>query len=275
MLRKLTIILIILFTVFSNTACNRKHDICTELSENESQRIAVLLQRNGLNASKVKVASEDKTTWSVIIETPYIIGDAAIVAAEAILDENDLPRDKYDPFKLAFDKGALIPTEAEEQLRKLAAIQESLELTLEKINGIVSTDVNVVLPNPNPLVNQEKQVQPSASVLLKYNTETPPLDIAEIRNIIAPAVEGLDPARVQVVMKAVPAPNAAKFDDLKNNIIRYLGLGATASILVLLGLFMYSFLRMRKLSETVAQLERERSMALRPKGQNQPVPTTK
>ncbi len=68
MLRKLTIILIILFTVFSNTACNRKHDICTELSENESQRIAVLLQRNGLNASKVKVASEDKTTWSVIIE---------------------------------------------------------------------------------------------------------------------------------------------------------------------------------------------------------------
>lgn len=273
MLGRFILILIVLFALFSNTACNRKHDLCTELSENESQRIAVLLQRNGLNASKIRVASEDKATWSVIIETPYIIGDAAVVAAEAILDENDLPRDKYDPIKNVFKGDSLIPTETEEQLRKLTAIQESLELTLEKINGVVSSDVNVVLPNPNPLVDQSKQVQPSASVLLKYNTETPPLDVAEVRNIIAPAVEGLDPARVQVVMKVVPAPNAAKFDNLKNNIIRYLGLGATAAILVLMGLFMYSFLRMRKLAETVAQLERERSMALRAKGQNQPATT--
>lgn len=274
MLRKLTLLSIAFFTLFSNTACNRKHDLCTELSENESQRIAVLLQRNGLNASKIRVASEDKATWSVIIETPYIIGDTAIVAAEAILDENDLPRDKYNPITNVFKGDSLIPTDTEEDLRKLSAIQESLELTLEKINGVVSSDVNVVLPNPNPLVEQSRQIQPSASVLLKYNTETPPLDVAEVRNIIAPAVEGLDPARVQVVMKSVPAPNAAKFDNLKNNIIRYLGLGATAAILVLMGLFMYSFLRMRKLAETVAQLERERSMALR-KGQNQPVPATK
>lgn len=209
------------------------------------------------------------------MEAPYIIGDAAVVAAEAILDENDLPRSKYDPLKNAFKEGALIPTQAEEQLRKQAAVQESLELTLERINGIVSAHISLVFPNPNPLVDQSRQVQPSASVLVKYNTETPPLDVAEIRNIISPAVEGLDTSRVQVVMKAVPAPNAAKFDNLKNNIIRYLGLGATAAILVPLGLFMYSFLRMRKLAETVAQLERERSMALRTKGQNQPVAATK
>jgi type III secretion protein J len=274
MLRKLTLLLIVLFALFSNTACNRKHDLCTELSENESQRIAVLLQRNGLNASKVKVASEDKTTWSVVMEAPYIIGDTAVVAAEAILDENDLPRDKYDPLKGAFKEGALIPTPTEEQLRKLAAIQESLELSLERINGIVSAQIHVVLPNPNPLVDKDSQVQPSASILMKYNTAAPPLDVAEVRNIISPAIEGLDPSRVQVVMKPVPEPNAAKFDNLKNNIIRYLGLGATAAIMVLMGLFMYSFLRMRKLAETVAQLERERSMALR-KGQNQPAPVTK
>ncbi len=271
MLRKLILILVVLFATFGSTACNRSHDVCTGLTENEAQRICVLLQRNGLNVDKVKVGSEDQVTWSVNVNTPYIIGDSAVLAARDILFENDLPRSKYDPLKGAFKEGALIPTPTEEQLRKLAAIQESLELSLEKITGVVSAQIHVVLPNPNPLVDQSKQVQPSASVLLKYNTETPPLDVAEVRNIIAPAVEGLDPVRVQVVMKAVPAPNAAKFDNLKNNIIKYLGLGAIAAISMFAGLFLYSYIRMRKLAETVAQLERERGLALR-KGQNQPAP---
>ena len=68
-------------------------------------------------------------------------------------------------------------------------------------------------------------------------------------------------------MKAVAAPNAAQFDNLKNNMIKYIGLGAMAAIAVFAGLFIYSYIRMRKLAETVAQLERERSVALRAKGQ--------
>ncbi|MBK7996727.1 MAG: hypothetical protein IPK14_26155 [Blastocatellia bacterium] len=267
MLRKLSLILFILLATFINSACNRNQDLCTEITENEAQRICVLLQRNGLNAHKVKVGAEDQVTWSVVLETPYIIGDKAVVEALNILNENDLPRSKRDPLKEAFKEGALIPTPTEEQLRKLAAIQESLELSLERITGIVSAQIHVVLPNPNPLVEESKQTQPSASVLLKYNTATPPLDVAEVRNIIAPSIEGLDPTRVQVVMKAVAAPNAAQFDNLKNNMIKYIGLGAMAAIAVFAGLFIYSYIRMRKLAETVSQLERERSVALRAKGQ--------
>ncbi|MCS6885558.1 MAG: hypothetical protein RMM17_04305 [Acidobacteriota bacterium] len=251
-----------IFLCTFTTACSRSRDLVGGLTETEAQHICVLLKRNGLNAHKVQVGSEDAVTWSVTLETPLIIGDEEVAAALYILSENDLPRVRENPLKSAFSKDSLIPTQTEENLRKLAATQEAIELTLEKISGVVSARVHVVLPNPNPLVEASKQVQASASVLLKYNTKTPPLTVEEVRNIVAPAVEGLSPSRVEVVMKEVPAPDINKFKDLKERYIKYIGLSAVSLVLVLSVLLVYFILKTRTQASKIAQLER--SLALRP-----------
>lgn len=260
--RKLSFFLIILLCSLTITACSRSRDLVGGLTETEAQHICVLLKRNGLNATKVKVGSEDAVTWSVNIETPLIIGDEEVAAALYILSENDLPRVRENPLKSAFNKDSLIPTQTEEGLRKLAATQEAIEMTMEKISGVVSARVHVVLPNPNPLVESSKQIQASASVLLKYNTKNPPLTVAEVRSIVSPAVEGLDPNRVEVVMKEVPEPDINKFKDLKERYIKYIGLSAVSLVLILSALLVYFILKSRTQASKISQLER--SLALRP-----------
>ncbi|MEW6729826.1 MAG: hypothetical protein AB1489_00685 [Acidobacteriota bacterium] len=264
MLRKLSIICILLFSTFGLTACDRHRELVTGLTEKEAQRICVLLQRNGLIANAVKSGSEDTVSWSVTIETPFIIGDEAVNKARYILDENDLPRARENPYLSVFKSESLIPTQTEEELRKLAATQEAIALMLEKVNGVVSANVNVVMPNPNPLVDASKQSRPSASVLLKYNTPNEPYSVSEIRSLVASAIEGLDADRVQVVMKAVPAPNINQFDNLKNRYIRLIFVAAITIVLILSGLLAFSVMRIRKLGSRIAQLER--NQAIRPVG---------
>jgi type III secretion protein J len=273
MLRKLGLICALIFCALGMSACNHNRELVTGLSENEAQRICVLLERNGLSASKLKSSGEDVVTWSVTVETPFLVGDDTIAAALYVLNENDLPRSRKNPYLEAFPKEGIIPSQTEERLRSLSATQESIELTLEKVTGIVSAQVHVVLPNPNPLVDANRQVQASSSVLLKYNTKTEPLSVEEVRSIVAPSVEGLSPDRVQVVMKAVPEPDINKFDNTKNKVIRIIGLASVALIGILVAALIYCFIRMRSLSSKIIQLER--SQALRPpanKAQNQPVP---
>jgi type III secretion protein J len=248
--------LLLLYLTLATTGCNRSHELVSGLTETEAQRICVLLNLNGLDASKIKVGSEDQVTWSVVMPAPYIIGEDKISSALYVLNENDLPRSKRDPYKEAFKSDSLIPTQTEESLRKLAATQESIELTLEKISGIVSAQVHVVLPNPNPLVETSKQVQASASVLLKYNTDTPPLSLDEVRSLVAPSVEGLSPDRVQVVVKAVPKPDIARFADLKNRYIKIIFVIGLSLIVILSIALISCIYRLRNLNQQLGKLER-------------------
>lgn len=273
MLRKLAFTMILVFIALSASACSQHRDVATELSENEAQRICVLLQRNGLSSNKVKVGAEDAVTWSVQVETPMIVGDEAIASALYILHENDLPRDKKDPYQDIFKgNSGLIPTQTEEQLKKLSATQESIELTLERITGVVSAQVHVVLPNTNPLVDPSKQTQATASVLLKYNTKDLPLTVDEVRNLVAPSVEGLDANKVQVVMKAVPEPDITKFDNMKNRFIKIIGLSGVSLVAILVITLVYCYARIRRLGEKVSQLERSASRTPAKKDAAAPVP---
>jgi type III secretion protein J len=268
---KLRFVFVLVLIASGSIACRSNQELVTGITELEAQRICVVLQRNGLSANKVKSGTEDQISWNVMIETPMIIGDEEVAAALYILRENDLPRSRENPYKAAFPKESLIPTQTEESLRKLSATQEAIERTLETVAGVVSSKVHVVLPNPNPLVEASKQVQASASVLLKYNTPTEPLTLAEVRSLVSPAVEGLDPNRVEVVMKAVPAPDVNKFKDMKNRFIKIIGLAAISLVLILAGLLIFFIRRTHAQGQRIAQLER--NLALRPVNKkDQPAP---
>jgi type III secretion system inner membrane ring protein len=274
MLRKLPLLFILVLIALGATACNSNRELVGGLTELEAHRICVVLQRNGLIANKVKTTADDQVTWTVTVEAPLIIGDDEVASALYILRENDLPRSRENPYKMAFPKESLIPTQTEESLRKLAATQESIEHTLETVAGVVSCKVLVVLPKPDPLVEATRQIQASASVLLKYNTPTEPLTVDEVRSLVAPAVEGLSPERVNIVMKPVPAPDINKFKDMKNRFIKIIGLAAISLVLILTGLLIFFIMRTRGQGERIAQLER--SLALRPvTKKDQPAPPEK
>lgn len=259
---KIRLICVLFICLLATSACRQSNQLAEGLTETEAQRICVLLQRNGLNAYKSKVGADDIVTWSVNLDVPPIIGDEQVASAQYILAESDLPRDRNNPLKSAFAKDSLIPTQTEESLRKIAAIQESVELKLESASGVVRAHVSIVLPNPNPLVESSKQIQASASVFIKYNTQNEPLTAQEVRDLVAGSVEGLDPNRVAIVMKAVAQPDINKFKDLKEYYVRIIAIAAVSFIFILSALLGFFMVRTRTLRTKVTQLER--SLALRP-----------
>ncbi|MEM4251709.1 MAG: hypothetical protein QW828_07750 [Candidatus Bathyarchaeia archaeon] len=78
--KKLSFFLIVVLCSLT-AGCSRSRDLVGGLTETEAQHICVLLKRNGLNATKTKVGSEDAVTWSGRIETGRGIGDEEVAAA--------------------------------------------------------------------------------------------------------------------------------------------------------------------------------------------------
>ena len=68
---------------------------------------------------------------------------------------------------------------------------------------MVDARVNLVLPENSPLLEKENRKPASASVLLKYRYEKPPLHEDSIKSLVARAVEGLTPDNITVVMQRV------------------------------------------------------------------------
>ncbi len=268
MLARRGLIIVLIFISFGATACKSSRELHGGLTEQEAQRICVLLWQNGLDANKAKAGAEGEESWTVSVASPVLIGDDAYHLAQYILSESDLPRSRENPYLKMFKQDSLIPTQTEEELRKLAAKEEKMALSLESVSGVVSASVSLVLPSANPIVEPNKQTQASASVIMKYNSETPPYSPEEVAGLVAAGVEGLDANKVKVVMKAVKRPDPKQFDSAKDRFITYMGLAGITMILVLTTLLIYTFLKLRSQRNRITQLER--SSSLRPVAKGQP-----
>jgi type III secretion protein J len=81
-----------------------------------------------------------------------------------------------------------------------------LERTLSAIDGVFSARVHLSLPELDAL-REGPRPKATASVLLKHRGSTPPIDVHEVKRLVAGAASGLSPDDVAVVM--VPRPVAA------------------------------------------------------------------
>jgi type III secretion protein J len=68
---------------------------------------------------------------------------------------------------------------------------------------VVESRVQVVLPDNTPLLDKSEQAQPTASALIQYRSSSPPLQVAEVKDLIAKSIEGLSPNNVAVIFKKV------------------------------------------------------------------------
>ncbi len=175
------------------------------LTETEANRIVVALQAERIGARKEPEAGGgQEATWQVVVPA-----DEVGVALQ-VLRANNLPRQEDPGFEEVFGAGSMVPTATEERARWIAAVSGELSRSLEAIDGVLDARVHIALPDEREFLLDEQRPKPRASVLLKYEGEKPPYDPAAVQQLVAGAVQGLDPAQVAVV--GVPAPASAKPD---------------------------------------------------------------
>jgi len=182
------------------------HSLRTGLSEEDAQEIVVLLSEHGIEASSVKAAGEKKgeDKWNVVIHG----GDQNLARAWRVLEENGLPREKEKGLEDVFASSGMIPTATEEKARLLVGISGEINRTLRSVAGVVDAHVLVVLPESSPLLDKTERVPPTASVLIKYRGNDLPLSEADVKKLVARAVEGLQPENVAVVYKKIEPKQA-------------------------------------------------------------------
>jgi len=109
-----------------------------------------------------------------------------------------LPKSSKVGFEL-FDKSSFGATDFEQRIKYLRALEGELARTIESIEAVEEAKVNIAIPKPSVFV--DKEVPPTASVLvkLKPGRVLTPKQIQGIKWLVASAVPKLKPENVKIV----------------------------------------------------------------------------
>jgi type III secretion protein J len=170
--------------------------IATDLDEASANKVIAALSRNGVAADKERDA-EHENRFSVDVGR----GDASF--ALSVMAREELPPHAAPGLSEFLSQGSFIPSRADDQAKLLVGTAGELERSLLGIDEVISARVHLALPRGDVLNADAPEQAPSASVLLKYSGQAPPLSVEEIRQLVAGAVPGLEASKVAVVTKAV------------------------------------------------------------------------
>lgn len=194
---------IVLLVLFLPLCGCMSRDLQSGLSEQDAQKIVILLKKNGLDAYIVRETGGDhdaSPAWRVRVKG----GSRNLVVAWQVMHESGLPPTQVQGCEVFSGKG-IIPTATEEKVRMLCALSGKLTGIIKSVSGVVHAHVQVALPENSPLLDKAQWNPPTASVLITHQGSVPPLTEDEVRRLVAGGVEGLKPENVAVVYKTIPA----------------------------------------------------------------------
>jgi type III secretion protein J len=176
--------------------CGRVN-LYSDLSEQQANEVAAVLIAAQIDADKRP--SETKS-WMVLIDK------AELPRAMDVLETSGYPKGRVQTMAEIFKKDGFISSPLEERARFIAATQQELQQTIEKMNGVLAARVHLALPERDPL--SEKFVPPSVSVFVKYAQETKfdSVGIENVKSIVKDAIEGLASERITVVVTPAVGP---------------------------------------------------------------------
>lgn len=198
-------------------------ELYRNLSAREANEIVAVLLRAGIPASRTgdKVVgggggADKGGTLTVMVE------DTRFADAVELLRSHGLPRTTHPVITDIFKGDGLVASPVEEKARYRYAIEESLAGTIAQIDGVLSSRVQIVLPETDAL--RRDPTPASASVFIRHS---PQVDVGEvvpqIKMLVANAVAGLSYDKVSVVVVAAVEMKPAATQDA-SAIVPVLGL---------------------------------------------------
>jgi type III secretion protein J len=161
------------------------------LDEADANRIVVALDHAAIDATK----EADPT-----VEGKFRVMVTRDDAARALVTmrSEDLPRPHAAGVMDTVDKGALVPSSAQEHAELAFGMAGDLARTLEGVDGVLSARVHLNIATPDPL-RFGPTPKTTASVLLEHRGVAPPLTENAVARLVAGGVPDLALADVAVV----------------------------------------------------------------------------
>jgi type III secretion protein J len=196
--------LIIAILMLSCIAACRKVELYHDLSEEEANEILVVLQQDGISASKIKETRQNEVFWTIEVESKRLND------ARRLLLENDLPRKKELGLSGVYKEKGLIPTPDEQKARYLLALKGEIINSLKNIPDVMDADVVLNVPTQEEFASPTaEKKRPTASVVIKAKASQQAqeaLSEGKIQQFVANTVENLNPRDVSVIITYLSQP---------------------------------------------------------------------
>jgi len=171
-----------------------------QLTEMDADKILVLLDKNGIIASKEQQVEGQDVTWTLMV------AQSDVSRARRLLVENNLPQRLELGLSGVYSEKGLIPTPEEQRARFLLALKGEIINALRKIPGIHEVGVVLNIPRERDIgMGDSELARPSASVVLRVGgPETLHAGLTEekIRRFVANAIPELEPNNVIVIISS-------------------------------------------------------------------------
>lgn len=189
--RRLSLFLLFFGLLFL-VGCGSSISLISGLSEEQANQIIEVLQENDIPATK----EESSTGIYQIDVEPNKFGEAI-----RILKMAGLPREKRASIGDIFKKEGLISSPFEERVRYAYALSQSLQDTIDQIDGVISSKVHIALPETRSATPNQV---PSAAVFILYNPEVRvETNRSGIRKLVANSVAGLGYDHVSITFSPI------------------------------------------------------------------------
>lgn len=187
------------------TACGRE-ELLRNLNSRDSAEIIVVLNRFGISAAREEIESGRRENYRILVN------DTDYNSALEVLHEHGLPRQEEKTLDQLTAGSAFSPAGLElTALRKDFALSLEVERLINAMPSVLETKA-VVRSVTSALGGLSvEHSAPSASVVIRYSGSTgnPPFSVAEIQQLVARTVPGLQADAVSVELSRAALPVSA------------------------------------------------------------------
>lgn len=166
--------------------------------ERQANRILVLLERSGIEATKIQDAKSRDLRFNIMVAAND--GPTAL----SILEKYNLPETTRDGTAESFGAGGMIPTAEQERAKRIVGVEGDIVNSLRKVPRVVSVEAAVSIPEDDPLRPETvERPRPKASVIVVYirdGSGAPPVSAEEVQRHVQAKLPEMKSSEVNVLL---------------------------------------------------------------------------